>query len=171
MKLIPKLILVTILCLGVACTTDGETELVVSTPVVFPESPPAETVLVTFEEIIAPVIRADILLETHTSSQELSLGDNPSGSANNEAAREAPVVESTSNPGDQNPSEDQSGSTANQPAGGLPPQMAIDACDGLSQNENCSFNALIGLVEGSCNLIQTTLACVPAGGPSGGGQP
>lgn len=46
---------------------------------------------------------------------------------------------------------------------GQPPQEAIDACVGLSQNASCS----VGPMTGTCMMPpnSTQLACVPAGGP------
>ena len=57
--------------------------------------------------------------------------------------------------------------------GGQPPQEAVDACFGLSQNVACTINTPNGTLAGTCTTVQTgQLACVPAGGPpGGGGQP
>jgi hypothetical protein len=49
--------------------------------------------------------------------------------------------------------------------GGQPPQEAIDACTGQTQGASCQFSAPHGEVAGTCNLILSQLACVPAGGP------
>lgn len=46
-----------------------------------------------------------------------------------------------------------------------PPQEAIDACVGLSVGSACSMNTPQGTLSGSCSNIQSTLACVPEGGP------
>lgn len=52
---------------------------------------------------------------------------------------------------------------AQQGGAGAPPQEAISACSGQSQNASCSF----GNVKGTCQTPPNTfqLACVPAGGP------
>ena len=50
---------------------------------------------------------------------------------------------------------------------GSPPQEAIDACSSLSAGASCS----VGPGSGTCQNIQNQLACVPEGGPPGGGQP
>jgi hypothetical protein len=59
--------------------------------------------------------------------------------------------------------------------GGQPPQAAIAACSGLSQGTSCTVNAPTGALTGTCQKppqsASTQLACVPAGGPPGGGQP
>ncbi len=65
--------------------------------------------------------------------------------------------------------QDQAGGT--QPQGGQgngqqPPQEAIDACAGLSQNATCS----VGPMSGTCQMPpgMTQLVCVPQGGPPPG---
>jgi len=47
-----------------------------------------------------------------------------------------------------------------------PPQEAINACSGSSVGATCS----VGPGNGTCQNIQNQLACVPEGGPPGGGQ-
>lgn len=67
----------------------------------------------------------------------------------------------------------QQGGQNQQPAQGgqgngqQPPQEAIDACIGLSQNSACSVTTPNGTLSGTCMLPpgSTQLACVPAGGP------
>jgi hypothetical protein len=54
--------------------------------------------------------------------------------------------------------------------GGPPPQEAIDACSGGSEGGTCEFMAPHGKITGTCRLIEGQLACVPAGGPPGGGD-
>jgi len=51
------------------------------------------------------------------------------------------------------------------PAGGTPPQEAIDACDGTCTGCACQFETPRGTVEGTCQTIQGQSACVPQGGP------
>jgi hypothetical protein len=66
----------------------------------------------------------------------------------------------------------ENGGQGTQPAGqggqaGQPPQEAIDACAGRSQNTACSFaGGNGGTISGTCQTLQTgQLACVPQGGP------
>ncbi len=54
---------------------------------------------------------------------------------------------------------------------GSPPQEAIDACSASSEGAACTINTPRGTLDGSCTNIQSTLACVPEGGPGGGGPP
>jgi hypothetical protein len=42
-----------------------------------------------------------------------------------------------------------------------PPQEAIDACNGLTENANCSIQAGNKTISGSCSNLQGTLACKP----------
>lgn len=49
--------------------------------------------------------------------------------------------------------------------GGTPPLEAINACSGASQGSSCSFSVPAGIVNGSCQLIQQQMACVPANRP------
>jgi hypothetical protein len=59
-----------------------------------------------------------------------------------------------------------------QQGGGQPPQAAIDACTGLSQGAACTINNPNGTITGFCLVVQSgQQACVPAGGPPGGGRP
>jgi hypothetical protein len=51
------------------------------------------------------------------------------------------------------------------PAGGSPPQEAINACSGLSENAACQFTTPHGEISGTCLAVTDQLACVPAGGP------
>jgi|GEM_PF-5966121 len=49
-----------------------------------------------------------------------------------------------------------------QPSGeNAPPSEAVGACNGKSAGSNCSFNAPLGSVNGKCQTIDGTLACVP----------
>ena len=66
----------------------------------------------------------------------------------------------------------QPGSDTGQPGGPLggPPQEAIDACSGVSEGDACEFMAPHGKITGTCRSIEGQLACVPAGGPPGGGD-
>jgi hypothetical protein len=66
----------------------------------------------------------------------------------------------------------QPGGQGGQPGGplGRPPQEAIDACSGAGEGDDCEFMAPHGKVTGTCRLIEGQLACVPAGGPPGGGK-
>ena len=66
----------------------------------------------------------------------------------------------------------QPGADTDQPGGAprTPPQEAIDACGGASEGDACEINAPHGIVTGTCRLIEGLLACVPAGGPPGGGN-
>jgi hypothetical protein len=52
--------------------------------------------------------------------------------------------------------------------GGTPPQEAISACSGLSENATCAVTTPRGNLTGTCMLIQSQLACVPQGGPPPG---
>jgi len=51
------------------------------------------------------------------------------------------------------------------PGNGTPPQPAIEACSSSSQGAACSFTTPNGAINGSCQLIQQQLACVPANKP------
>ncbi|MCP3894492.1 MAG: DUF1566 domain-containing protein, partial [Bacteroides sp.] len=42
-----------------------------------------------------------------------------------------------------------------------PPQKAIDACNGLTENANCSIQTGDKTISGSCSNLQGTLACKP----------
>lgn len=57
------------------------------------------------------------------------------------------------------------GTPAQPPAAGSPPQEAINACAGLSENAACQFTTPHGEVSGTCMAITQELTCVPAGGP------
>jgi hypothetical protein len=52
-------------------------------------------------------------------------------------------------------------------AGGTPPQEAINACSGASQDATCQFTTPQGTVTGTCMSIAGQFACVPVGGPPG----
>jgi hypothetical protein len=66
----------------------------------------------------------------------------------------------------------QPGGDTGQPGGAprKPPQEALDACSEASEGDACEINAPHGIVTGTCRLIEGLLACVPAGGPAGGGN-
>ncbi len=51
------------------------------------------------------------------------------------------------------------------PSGGNPPQEAISACNGLSAGSSCEVSTPNGTISGTCQQMQSQLACVPAGGP------
>jgi hypothetical protein len=58
-----------------------------------------------------------------------------------------------------------------QPAkGGTPPQEAIAACSGKAENDTCSFSDLNGDHSGSCETVQSQLACSPKGDASNKSQ-
>jgi hypothetical protein len=61
------------------------------------------------------------------------------------------------------------GANGRGPAGGTPPQQAIDACIGNSQGATCQFTTPQGMVTGTCSLAGGQMACVPANGPPGAG--
>jgi len=52
--------------------------------------------------------------------------------------------------------------------GRTPPQEAIDACRGLSENATCEFTTPQDTLSGTCTLIQSQLACVLQGEPPAG---
>ena len=54
--------------------------------------------------------------------------------------------------------------------GGTPPQEAMAACSGLSEQATCSFTDQNGDHTGVCETVQSQLACSPARDSSGGGQ-
>ena len=84
------------------------------------------------------------------------------------------AVDDTSTPLGQTPNDQVSQSQGRGPQQtGQPPQAAIDACSGLSQNAACSVNTPKGTVTGSCLVVQSgPLACIPVEGPPpGAGQP
>ena len=58
-------------------------------------------------------------------------------------------------------------SQSSEPQGGLgsPPQEAINACSGKSEDDNCEFTFPQGKESGTCRTVNNQLACVPAGGP------
>ena len=63
------------------------------------------------------------------------------------------------------------------PSDQTPPQDAIDACATLQVEDDCTINATLGSIAGTCLEFQNTLACVPTrdgspgGGPPGGSSP
>ncbi|MFN8413921.1 MAG: YHYH protein [Anaerolineales bacterium] len=64
--------------------------------------------------------------------------------------------------GQSQPTQGQTGGPGN---GGQPPQAAIDACSNLSVNAACSINTPNGILNGTCQTVQSSvMACVPAGG-------
>ncbi len=54
--------------------------------------------------------------------------------------------------------------------GGLPPQVAIDACSGKNEQAACSFSDQNGDHTGTCENIQSQLACSPQRDSTGTGQ-
>jgi hypothetical protein len=52
-----------------------------------------------------------------------------------------------------------------------PPQQAIDACAGQIQGTSCQIDTPQGTLDGTCQDIQNTTACVPEGGPGGQQRP
>lgn len=54
-----------------------------------------------------------------------------------------------------------------QQQGQQPPEAAINACSGSGAGAACSFQTPQGGISGTCQDLQGTLACVPAGGPGG----
>jgi hypothetical protein len=70
-------------------------------------------------------------------------------------------------PDAQPPGDNQPPSGEQSPMGGQPPAEAISACNGLSQSATCQFNSPHGTITGTCQEIQSQLACVPQGGPPG----
>jgi hypothetical protein len=73
------------------------------------------------------------------------------------------TLTATSNP----PTENQT--TQKQPTGSgrTPGPRAIQACEGLSQGDACSFTSPKGTLSGTCTASQSQLACAPAGGMPG----
>ncbi len=61
------------------------------------------------------------------------------------------------------------------PDGRTPPQEAIDACNGKSEQESCEFTSPKGAETGVCEMVQDRLACSPQHGQPGkeqtGGNP
>jgi Spy/CpxP family protein refolding chaperone len=55
--------------------------------------------------------------------------------------------------------------------GGVPPQEAIEACNGKSDQAACEFTSPKGLETGVCETVQNQLACSPQHGPFGERQP
>lgn len=60
------------------------------------------------------------------------------------------------------------------PGRGGPPPEAVDACANLTEGAACSFEGRRGeLVEGQCGMPphgEEVMACMPEGGPPGGGH-
>jgi hypothetical protein len=52
-----------------------------------------------------------------------------------------------------------------QAPGQTPPAEAVAACAGSTEGASCSFTVPNGTISGTCQLIQQTLACVPASRP------
>jgi hypothetical protein len=69
------------------------------------------------------------------------------------------------NPPDKEPSEGQPGD------GRTPPQEAIAACNGKSEQDACEFSSSKGTETGVCETVQDQLACSPKQGPADGAQP
>ena len=61
------------------------------------------------------------------------------------------------------PPERQGGGESRPPSRGMPPQEAIDACQGSRRAQPCSFQAPHGIVSGSCEETQGLMACTPSG--------
>ena len=58
-----------------------------------------------------------------------------------------------------------------QPSDGrTPPQQAIEACDGKSEQQTCEFTAQKGAETGVCETVQNQLACSPRRERPGEGQ-
>ncbi len=54
------------------------------------------------------------------------------------------------------------------PGGGQPPQEAIDACNGLKENDACTIKSDKGEMKGTCaKSPEDKVACHPEGGPGG----
>jgi len=47
------------------------------------------------------------------------------------------------------------------PGAGTPPQEAVNACAGLSQGASCNFSTPRGALNGTCQEVQSQLACAP----------
>lgn len=47
------------------------------------------------------------------------------------------------------------------PQRGLPPQEAVSACSGKTNNTSCSFYSPMGMISGTCRFVSNQLACVP----------
>ena len=56
------------------------------------------------------------------------------------------------------------------PGMGGPPPEATQACEGRSENAKCGFDAPHGAITGTCRNMRDGMACVPEGGPGGGGM-
>jgi len=52
-----------------------------------------------------------------------------------------------------------------------PPQEAIEACNGKSEQETCVFTSPKGVEKGACETVQDQLACSPKHDPTTGEQP
>jgi phosphatidylethanolamine-binding protein (PEBP) family uncharacterized protein len=65
-----------------------------------------------------------------------------------------------------------SATSANQaPAGGgMPPELAIQACSAKKKQETCQFTSQKGMEIGVCETVQSQLACSPQRGPNDNGQ-
>ncbi|NJD60991.1 MAG: hypothetical protein C3F13_16080 [Anaerolineales bacterium] len=50
--------------------------------------------------------------------------------------------------------------------GGTPPQEAIDACEGKSEQNACEFTSQKGTETGVCEMVESLLACSPKHGPA-----
>lgn len=133
----------------IACSTGNQPTQEFSEQVLI-EQATAKNVTVSIEDVISPVILANDAL------------------INREESHLAPASNSSSpSPQPTLPAN----SDSNQKESQAPPQAAIDACDDLSQEDSCSFDSPNGIIEGSCTLIQDSLACTPPDSPGGSGQP
>jgi len=56
------------------------------------------------------------------------------------------------------------GETRKPPAGGRPPQEAIDACKGKSEGTSVEFTTPRGTLKGTCKSMNGQLVAVPEGG-------
>lgn len=73
-----------------------------------------------------------------------------------------------SNPLDQATSSKQSSAPDQSQKGGTPPQEAITACSGKSEQVACEFTWQKGTETGVCETVQNQLACSPKRGPNDG---
>jgi hypothetical protein len=73
-----------------------------------------------------------------------------------------PIAENANEPIEQ-PAAGERTPTGERPSLEGPPQAAIDACSGSSQGNICQFTAPRGTITGTCQPVQTQLACMPEG--------
>jgi hypothetical protein len=115
--------------------------------------------------------RAGLTVESTGSSQPMQPGGQPGPGGQPPNGNQQPGVmpgqPSQSGPGGQPPQPSvQPGQQNGQ--SGQPPQEAIAACSGLSENATCQVITPQGTLSGTCMLVQSQLACVPQGGPPPG---